>query len=201
MKKLILLAAAIFLAACAGNGVKKVVVDESPNKSSWVDDERISWEDGDKLFFKSKQTVRGDQRLNGCYTLASHDNREVMIRQIAETMKGATDEAQSDISENAELILGKVRSGEWAGKLYGFKDEGQFFERYQIRDLESRNVTERIDCYTLSSMSKSDYTRTKNEIVNKIQAIDPKIKSAIVNKQVQFFEPESRSPASAGEGE
>jgi hypothetical protein len=184
----------LLLSACSSTGIKRVSVEESPSKPSWVNEEHLSWEEGDKVYFKAKNTVRGDQRLNGCYVIASNDNRETMLRGIADEMKGATDEAQTDISEAAEIVLGKVRSGEWNGRFYGFRDESQYFERYQIRDTESKQVTERIDCYTLSVVSKTDYARTKSEVANKIVAIDPKIKEAITKKQVNFFE--NRKPTS-----
>lgn len=177
----------LLLPACAGSDVKKVAVDTPHNRPVWVDDSKVSFEKDDKIYFKAKQTVRGDQRVNGCHVIASHDNREALLRGIADQMRGATDEAQTEISESAELFLGKVRSGEWTGKIYGFHDEEQYFERYQIRDELTKSVTERIDCYTLSSVSKADYLKTKNEVLNKVIAINPKIKEAIAKRQEDFF--------------
>lgn len=176
--------------SCAGTGVKKVVIDESNHEPSWVSNERLSWEDDGRLFFKAHQTVRGDQRLNGCYAIASHDNREALIRRQVESMSGQTNEAQADISENAEMILGKVRSGEWSGKLYGFRDDGYFFQRVQIRDEMAKTVTERIECYTLSSISNADYDKSRMEILNKIVHIDQRVKDAITQKETDFFKKE-----------
>jgi hypothetical protein len=202
MKKFFRLAsiiATVTLSACSSTGVKRVVVDSSPDKRDWVGMSRLSFEKDDRIYFRSKQTVLGNQRVNGCYTLAGHDSREAMLRSIVDDMKGATDEAQTDLSESAELILGKVRSGKWEGRIYGFKDDEQYFERYQIRDASTGEKTERIDCYTLSYVSKADYNRTKQEIVNKVVAVDPRIREAITRKQVNFFSNESQSPTSVTE--
>lgn len=192
MQKILYVLVLMGLCSCSGTGVKKVVIDESKNEPDWVSEERLSWEDDGRYFFKAQQTVRGDQRLNGCYTLASHDNRENLIRQQVESMRGQTNEAQADISENAELLLGKVRSGEWSGKIYGFKDEGYYFQRMQIRDEMAKTVTERIDCYTLSSISKADYEKSRSEIMNKILHIDQRIKDAIHEREAEFFREESK---------
>lgn len=192
----LMLAIGLALSACSGSGIKRVVIEESKTRPNWVDDERLSYEQDDRIWFKSRDTVRGDQRLNACFLLAANDNREAMLRAIVDGMRGATDEAQADISENAELVLGKVRSGEWSGKIYGFRDEGQFFQRVQIRDEASGSVTERLDCFVLSSIGKSDYAKTRAEVMNRIVAIDPKIKEAIGNKQADFFK-EGRKPSSA----
>lgn len=188
----------VLLSSCSGTEVKRVTVDESSSRPSWVDDSRLSWEKDGKIYFKSKESVRGNQRLNGCYILAGNDNRETMLREIAEEMKGATDEAEQDISEEAEIVLAKVRSGKWEGKIYGFHDESQFFQRYQIRDEMTKDVTERIDCYSLSSVSKANLIRIKNEIMNKVATVDPRIKEAIVQKQADFFS-KGPSPASVKE--
>ena len=187
MKKFMNVALLAMLTACSTMGPKKVVVDSSSDRPSWVSDNKMTWDNDSRIYFKAKVTVRGDQRLNGCYNLASNDNREAMLRSIVDELKGATDEAQTDLNENAESLLGKVRSGKWAGKIYGFKDHEQYFERFQIRDEGSGEKTERQDCYTLSYISKSDYNRTLQELVNKIAAVDPRLREAITQKQIGFF--------------
>ena len=197
--KILLAIVGLALSACSGSGVKKIVIDATPDRPAWVDKNALSWEEDGKIYFKAQQTVRGDQRVNGCFVVASHDAREAMLRGIAEEMKGATQEAQTDLSEQAELILGKVRSGEWQGKLYGFTDTERFFERYQLRDMATGQATERIDCATLAYVSKADFNRTKQEVLNRIVAVDPRVKEAIVKKQVDFFQ--DRGPASTKEGQ
>lgn len=181
----------LLLSSCAGTGVKKVVIDESHNRPSWVDDDRLSWEKDGRVWFKTKQTVRGDQRLNGCYVLASNDNRETMLRSMMDGLRGETNEAQDTINENGEIVLGKVRANEWSGRIYGFSDNEHYFQRIQIRDELTKTITERIDCYVLSSIGEGDYARTKSEVVNQMAAIDPRVKEAIVNKEANFFKPKN----------
>lgn len=185
MKKIII--AFLFLSACSSTGPKRVTIDSSGDKPKWVEDNKTTWTDGDTVFFKSKNTVRGDQRENGCRDLASMDNREELLKGMASELKTAIDNAQTDISENAELVLGKVRSGKWEGRIVGLRDDQSWFERYQIRDDSTAEKTERIDCYILSKISKHDYAETKRAVVNKIVAVDPRLKEAITQKQIRFF--------------
>jgi hypothetical protein len=188
------------LGACSSSGPKRVTIESSLDKPSWIESNKLSWEKDGFVFYRSQQTVRGDQRVNGCYDLAALDAREHLLKGMADEMKGAIDNAQTDISENAELILGKVRSGKWEGRILGMQDEERYFERYQIRDEQAHEKIERIDCHVLSKISKADYNQTKQSVVNKMVAVDPRIKEAITKKQVDFFtesKPEGqRNPAS-----
>jgi hypothetical protein len=197
---LVSLVGIIVFSGCSSPGMKKLIIDSSGDKPDWVKTGKLSWEKDNLIYFKSKQTVRADQRVNGCYVVASNDNKELMLQGIASDMKGATDEAQTDLNENAELILGKVRSGKWEGKLYGFKDDEQYFERYQIKDEATGEKSERVDCYVLSLVNKKDYNKTKQEIVNKVVAVDPRIREAITKKQVDFFS-DKKAVSSTSEGQ
>lgn len=198
MKKLLIPLAIGTLSACSTMEPKKVIIDKSPfEKPDWVESPKLTWSDDGRIYFKSSQTIRGNQRLNGCYTLAANQNREQALREMAEEMKGATDEAQTDLNENAELILNKVRSGKWEGRIYGLRDEEHYFERYQFVTEATEESVERIDCYAVSSMKISDYNRTKNDVVNKVKAVDPKLREAIAKKTVDFFKSdEDRKPSS-----
>jgi len=175
------------LIGCAHSGTKKVTIDKSESTPDWVSDPKISYEKADKVFFIAKEEVRGDERLGGCYDLASLLNRENLLRSIADEVKGAIDNAQTSISENAENVLGKVRSGKWEGKIIGFRDVEKAFERYQLINSADGSNVERISCALLSEIKKSDYQETKRSVINKIVSVDPKLKEAITNKQIQFF--------------
>jgi len=196
----IIMAAAVFglcaiLSGCSTPaGSKKIIVDASPIKPDWVDNPAKKWKTDDGYFFKAKQTIRGDQRVNGGFIIAGNDTREMLMRGIYDEMKGAIDEAQTSLNENAEFLMGKVRSGQWEGALYGFSEIEQYFERYEYCNQLTKECDAKIDCWILSNISLADYNKTKNAIVNQVVAIDPRIKEAVTNKQIKFFAPKEDRP-------
>ena len=147
----------------------------------WVLSTQATWEKGGKVFFKTSYTIRGDERLNGCYDLARLDSKEALLSEIANDVKGSIDNAQQSLSENAETVLGKVRSGEFEGRITGLRFSKQYFERYTIGD------TERIDCHVLGEITEADYNRIKRAVVQRVAEVDPRLKEAIAKKQIQFF--------------
>lgn len=188
MKRIIevmIIATTCLFVGCASKG--KVILDSSPNRPSWVGTNTMTWQEDGKLFLKAIHTVRGNERLNGCYDLAKLDAKEQLLGEIANDVKGSLDNAQESISEQAEVVLTKVRSSEYEGQISGLRFSEQYFERYQIGD------NERIDCHVLSEMTTADYNKTKQAVVNKVVAVDPRIKEAIAKKNINFF---NRAPAS-----
>ena|SRR3989338_388951 len=174
---------------CASNP-RRVFLDStvgSDDRPKWAKTTKTAWQERDMVFLKTSHTVRGDERTNGCFDLAKLDAKEKLLSEIANDVRGSIDNAQQSISENAEVVLGKVRSGEFEGRIIGLRSTEEYFERYRVEG------TERIDCFVLSEIKSADYEQVKRSVVNKIAAIDPKIKEAITNKQVNFF---SREPAS-----
>lgn len=169
----------------------KVLVDHSPKKPDWVMDSITSKEEGEHFIMFSKETVRGDQRLNGCYELASFEAKNKMVREIGEEIKGAIDQAIPDISESTDAILSRVSSGKWEGKVYGMSVEEEYFERYRLFDYnEADSYKERIDCYVKMKISKKDLNRMKVSLVDELKKVDPRIQEAITKKQIDFFHKE-----------
>ena len=171
---------------------KRNVIDASKVKQAWVDGTKMAWAENGKFYSKATHTIRGDQRLDACISLAKLDAKENLLTAMSEDVKGAMDHADLDISENAETILGKVRSAKWEGSIYGLQFPEQYYERYEI------DGTERIDCSVLSEISMNDYNKTKQTVINKVSAADPAVKQAITKKQVDFFstkETTSRNPS------
>ena len=183
------LAVAIFQ-GCAGTHPRgRQFIDSSLHEDSppdWVRSLRQTWEKDGKVLVKTTHTVKGDERVNGCFDLAKLDAKENLLSEIANDVKGSIDNAQQSISENAEVVLGKVRSGEFEGKVTGLRFSEQYYERYSIGE------TERIDCHTLGELSKTDYDQIKRAVINKVVAVDPRLKEAITKKQIDFFD---RKPA------
>lgn len=190
MKILRLISMTLVVQGCVTSGAK-TVLDSSPSKPSWVDDAKLVWEDDGKVFFKAMHSIKGAERLNGCYTLGQLDAKENLLSEIANEVKGSIDAAETSLDENAEVVLGKVRSAEFAGKVQGLRFSEQYFERYTVAD------TERIDCYVLGEIKQADYTKTKQSVINKVAAADPRIKEAITQKQIDFFSSNKSQPEPA----
>lgn len=184
----------VFIFGCASSErSRRQWIDSSThhdNPPEWVDEVRLSWNKGDKIFFRSVHTVRGDERVNGCFDLARLDVKETLLTEMATDIRGSLDNAQQSLNENAETVLGKVRSGEYRGRIMGLKHVEQYYERYRI------GKDERIDCHVLSEITQSDYDELKKSVVNRIQEADPRLKEAITQKQIEFFQ--NRAPAEDG---
>lgn len=158
----------------------------SDDPPKWARSLKKTWEDDGKVMIRATHTIRGDERVNGCYDLAKLDGKEAILSEIATDIRGSLDNAQTSLSENAETVLGKVRTGEYAGRLVGLRFTEEYFERYRIVE------TERIDCHVLGEMKLSDYNMVKKAVVDRVAAVDARVKEAITTKQVDFF----RKPAS-----
>jgi len=177
---LILLAGALVIASCSTTGSKRIT-DSSGDKPSWAGSSRISWEENNKVFIRGTATVKGNERVDGCYDLAKLDAKEALVSEIQSYIKGILDNSIQSISENAEVVLGKSRTAEFEGKIMGLRFAERYFERAIVSD------NERVECQLLSEISQKDYDRMKRLIVDKVQEVDPKIKEAIKQKHIDFF--------------
>ncbi|MGK5086012.1 hypothetical protein WDW86_00495 [Bdellovibrionota bacterium FG-2] len=174
----------VFL-GCSSTGLKREWLDNSLHKEndvpSFVRNSKTFWQDGDKYLFKTSQQVRGDERVNGCFDLAKLQTKENLVSEIKNDIKGTIDNAQTTLQESGETVLGKVRTAEFGGTLTGLRFTEEFYERFRAEQ------TERVECYVLSEISLAAYNTTKQGILNKIIAVDMRIKEAITTKQVEFF--------------
>ncbi len=170
------------LNACSSGGeIKKVVIDESEQKPAWVGNSRTAWEESGKIYLKSSQQIRGNERLSGCYDLARMNAKTLLISEIQESIKGVLDTNEASLSENAEIVLSKSRSSEFSAAVAGVRFSAEYFARYRIDD------EERIDCHVLSEISKQDHTRLKRMVLSKVVEADPKVKEQIQKKHLDFF--------------
>jgi len=191
-------ASCLFLAVLGGcaTSASRVFLDStthSDSPPSWAEGTQMVWEDGDTIHLKASHTVRGDERVNGCFDLARLDAKEQLITEIATDVRGSLDSAQQSISENAELVLGKVRSGAYDGRITGLRFAEEYYERYRV------GATERVDCHVLGAIGRADYAQVKRNVVERIVAADPRLKEAVTQKQIDFFRPDERAPASPKE--
>ncbi len=170
----------LFLSACATEQ-RTLIENGNLKKPEWVESSKISWTEGDQVYFRSQYTIRSDERLNGCFQLAKLETKESLLREISEDLRGQIDSAQQGISESTELILSQVRSSEYSGKVTGMKFIEQYHERYVSSGVE------RSDCYILAGIRKTDYDQIKRRVLYKIVEADPDLKRAIKDRAVQFF--------------
>ncbi|MBC7690963.1 MAG: hypothetical protein H7222_04290 [Methylotenera sp.] len=181
-----LAAVTLLQTGCASipKGERRVFLDSSTHENAppdWVKSTRITWESEGKIHLRSLHSVRGDERVNGCFDLARLDSKETLLSEIADDVKGTLDNAQTSISESAQTVLGKARTSEYKGKLTGIRVMEQYFERYKIAD------SERVDCYVLTQVAPGDYDRIKRSILEQVTLADPRIKEAITKKHIDFF--------------
>lgn len=174
----------LVLSSCASTRSGRLFLDSTTHRDNppdWVDRTRTVWEKDGKIYLKATHTVRGDERVNGCFDLARLDSKERILSEIANDVKGSLDNAQQSISESAEVVLGKVRSGQFDGRLSGLRFGEEYYERYKIGEQE------RIDCHVLGEIRETDYNAVKKSILERVVAVDPRLKEAITRKQIDFF--------------
>lgn len=176
-----LLLTALIVVGCSSSP-KRIVLDSSGDKPSWTDSPKLIWEEGGVVMLKASHTVRGNERPNGCVDLAKLDAKENLISEIKNDVKGSIQNAQQSISEDAEVILGKVRSSGFEGSVSGLRFYESYWEKYQVGEIEQK-----VQCHVLGKMKKEDYLATKRSIVHKVAAVDPRLKEAITQKQIDFF--------------
>jgi len=157
-------------------------LDASPEKPDWVEETKLTWEDDGRIFVRSVYTVKGNERLNACFDLAKLDAKESLISEMSNEMKGSVDNAQQSISEDAEVLLGRVISSKFQGRISGLRFLEEYFERYRV------GIQERIDCHLLAQISKEDYQKTRQAVIGqqKVEA-DAKVKDALTQKQADFL--------------
>ncbi len=172
------------LSSCASFTHSRVFLDSSTHTDSppdWVKSNKISWEKDGVHKFKIEQAVRGNERVNGCYDLARLNGHEVVISEMAVEIRGKIDNANTSISEDAEIMLDKIRQSQFQGRVVGLKFREQYYERTKVTD------TERVNCYLLGEMSDSDYIKLQRRVVDKVAEIDPSIRKAIRKSQLDFI--------------
>lgn len=182
---LILLAA--ILTSCSSSQ-HKIIVDSTKVKPEWANESKLRFEKDGSIYFKGEETVRGDQRLGGCYDLASFEVRSGIVRELKEELKGMIDQVMPDISESSESIMSKVSTSKWEGMIRGLKEEERYFERFRLLENSgSKNYKERVNCQVLLSLKEEEYQQMKMNAVEALKAVDPKLKEAIMNKQIDFL--------------
>lgn len=180
------------LTGCSSAGIltdrsvpKRVVIDNTyhgPELPGWTRDGKVGWEDKGVVYFKAQHTVRGDQRINSCFDLAKMDLKESLMTEISTAIKGEVNFAAEGISEASEAAITKSFSQQLEAEISGLKQSEQFFERYLTGDVE------RVDCYVMALMSKSDYDKLKSRILQRAARSDAQLAQLLRRKQRAFFD-------------
>jgi hypothetical protein len=149
----------------------------------WVKSTKVSWEDKERIYFKSNFTVTGGQRVNGCLDLAKIELNEVLLSSVKNSMKAEINLANQGIDEGLDPMITKSIQSSLEGEIRGLRPEETVFQRYKIED------TERIDCFVLASLSKSDYARLKQGSFQRLVSVSDEVKAAVQKRQEEFFQP------------
>ena len=170
------------LMGCSSSMKKMILDSSSPNRPDWINSNNISWEKNNKYFFKGDYTIRGDERVNACIDLAKINVKETLITEMQEDLRGALASASESIKRSAEILLTKSQTSQYQGSISGLRFESKYWEKYSISNNE-----EKISCYVIAYLSKKDYVKIKQKIVNKMIGISPSLKKAVMDRQVDFF--------------
>ncbi len=171
----------------ATKGDGRVFLDSSIHEDSppsWVKDLRANWEEQDRFIQKGAFQAKSNDRVNGCFDLAKSEAQDSILQEAALSVRGRIDQAQLSLSEDAEVVLGKVSSREYKGTIQGVRVNEQYFDRARVSGVE------RVDCYVLASISKTDMARLKNNVLSELANKDNRVKEAITKKQIEFFTPD-----------
>jgi len=163
---------------------QRTLIDSSGPRPDWVSGSKVVLEDEKNLNFRSQATIRGDERLGSCMDLSRMQAQERVLTEIQTEVRGALSQAQTNPSEAAELLLTRSLSSDFQGKLRGLRTTDEYFERFQIAE------NERIECFTLNQIKRSDFERLKQEVINRVVAADPAVKAALSDQQAKFFKGE-----------
>ncbi len=187
----IMIAAGLVFSGCTSNQLKnnqeirKLVIENSQAGDTlpdWVHSAKVSWDDQDTYYLKSMHSIRGDQRVNGCFDLAKLGAKENLSNEILSTVKGEVVTATTGLSEEENEALTRSVITNYSNNIRGLRVNEQAYERYLIND------TERIDCYILFSVKKTDFKRMKNAIYEQAKTATEEI---LKNRQKSFLTTEA----------
>jgi hypothetical protein len=143
---------------------------------------KLGGEKEESLLLKGTQTVRGDQRVNACYDFAKMDAKENLISEIQATIRGEINQVSEGTTEIDQIALNKMLQQTVEGSIRGLRLTETAFERYEIKSVE------RIDCFVLMTLKKSDYQKMKNTLASQVKALSPELSNALLNRSVNFFD-------------
>lgn len=154
----------------------------SESRPGWTTSTKAAWEEDGLIKYRGFQSIKGNERLNGCYDLARLNTKQSVASELDNDISGKIHAAGQSISENAELIVGKAIADVFGSQVRGLRFTNEYFERYMVANVE------RIDCYVIGELSIMDYNILKRNVVDKVLAIDERIREAVAQQQIKFFQ-------------
>ena len=177
---MLLLIGTFVIASCSTTKTK-TLIDSFGDKPSWAKSSNARWEENNEVFIRATSTVKGNEKVDDCYELAKLNVKEVLISELQNSIKGTINDTFQSMSASTEIILGESKTSEFAGQIKGLKFTEKYFEKSLM------DGAERIECQILSEITQKDYDKMKHLIVNKVQEVDPTIKEAVKQKNIDFF--------------
>jgi hypothetical protein len=169
---------------------KRFVTDNSlrgQEPPKWVADTRQIWEEGAQINRRGQSTILGHQRLSACYELAKVEAKTGLLTEIQEEIKGFLDVGETGLSEDVESAFNRAVTTNFAGKINGLQVRENFYERYVV------GGKERVDCFVLTAMKKTDFDSLRRSIINKVAEVDPRLRELAVQKQMALFSGDNAS--------
>lgn len=185
MRKLIMILSSLMFVGCAthsGKPIGRRIIDsayEAGNRPAWVSDSRVTWQDEDDVYKRTAITLRGDQRIDSCFTLANAELRESFLLEINSMLKSELNIATEGTSEGDPQTVSKMILQITSGSANNIRVRESTYERYKVGE------SERIECFVLGSISKENYAKLRQNVFQK--AISPKIQAAIEKRGENFF--------------
>ncbi len=197
--------ASILMAACSSNstkegtglnGTSRVLLDNSmkgKEMPDWTQTTKVSWQDGDAYIFKGVYTVRGDQRVNGCYDLSTMEIQQRILSDIENSLRIEMNLANEGISENTDAMITKSIQSNMAGKIRGLRITDHAFERYRVLN------NERVDCFVLGQMKSTDYQTLRSSVLSQMTSASPEVAAIVRKRQADFFKDKNSDSVSTKE--
>jgi hypothetical protein len=173
--------------------LQRTVIDSATQLKGapqWVSSTKSSWNSNGGVELKGTYSVRGNERINACYEMAKIEAKKALITEFSEDLKGILDTGTQGMSEDMEMAFSQAMSSSFEGTVQGLRVKEQYYERYLV------STNERLDCFVLAEIVQGDYNNMKRKIMYKMAEVNPKIKEALINKQLQFFKPKEEDKKS-----
>lgn len=162
--------ALLTLINCSGskNFGEKTIVEESGLKPSWVGEEKIYWEDDDKMFYKATVTdqVRLERGLRNCKAeLVKSIVEKISIKVTSDFTKASvgSNYSNEELGEDVKDVLS------WTTdelQINGITPEELFWEKIEV--YEGNSVSYLYDIEMLASINTYDYQKALKSALDKL---------------------------------
>lgn len=178
MRDWIFLLALLWIIGCA-EPRQSPVEPSNEREPEWTQDTEISWMKGDRIFFRSRHTVRADNPRTECLGRAKENAKQYLSLRIATDIRNGIATAGLVPSKKFVAALEKLEAGV-ATTSPPLKQEDAHFGTYRI------GAIERLDCHWLSFLTLKEWERYRRSVLGKMLRLDPQLEAAVRRKNVVF---------------